>query len=354
MASYGENTAGGPGAAPGPTIAQGPAQLDAGLDAGLDGGPALTELRYDRDAIRRGIAQVFTPGELSRFAQRFKVFTDREGSAARGAAQLVRAIDTRGELRKLAEALMREKPEHDWPAPTLAPVKPAQAVPAERGAVSDPFAPPPEPAAKPGAVKLSEPPAAVDQTRPAAPSGGLDGRRATLIAALVFGGGLALGIGATLVATLRGSADGEEAKSPRGPAALAMIATEELAKSVDYVSTTCELDERDANVREQLAEAFRRCAVTDIQPSPPATTPTAAPPPTAAAPKPRRPTRERSIPLRKASPAARCLDKCHGVHQQCVKMECGPEPSSANQYPDYQRCTSRCMTRYSRCRLSCR
>ena len=226
---------------------------------------------------------------------------------------------------------------------------------AAAGDLLDPYAPTSAEAAL--ATGVSTAPAASPSVAPAsvANDDALNSRKLMMIAGLVFGGGLALGIGMTVFALTSRGADTAAAASqgavPQrgGSVALALLAADELKSSVSYVAEACDMQDSFPTERERLAESFRRCGQMEI---PARDAPPAAPTAVASQAPTKRPARP--IPFRKPSRAAGCLDKCHQIYQTCKTNDCGPEPTVASQFADYQRCTGTCMARYSRCRLSCR
>lgn len=310
-----------------------------GAVAGAD--PTQTDertLEHDPREVRRRIAMTFSTGELSKFAERWRVFIDREGSVDDGARKLVRALAARGKLAQLVDSLRAHKPLIEWPKPTIEVEQPAPAA-------SPPAEPEPEapaPAAAPPTV--GEPivdPYEVSESSQDRPRGAVVIPKKWLIA----GGSIAAGL---LVGGLLLWASTERASSEQS-ASLALDASAELARSVAAVRSACKIDEEGDSARDQLTAAFRRCSVPSIRPSridvplPPRPDPVPNPGPA----RPRRP----------AGPVSRapvCLEQCHQIHNQCKKTQCGAEPTSAADYETYQRCLAGCLSQYSRCRLTCR
>jgi hypothetical protein len=330
-----------------------PGRVDTVLQEPLGAGPtevAPRLLKHDPQEIRRLIAMAFSAGELSKFAERWRVFIDREGSVDDGARALVRAVDGRGKLAPLVESLRAHKPLFEWPEPTVE-VEPAPPV---RSAAA-PDAEPPDPAK---AQAMTEPRADPAPSSVRAPivdpfqAGGSDGEaspEAVIIPKrwLMAGGALtaAVALGGIVVwAVVGGDASSNESAS------LALDASAELARSVSAVRSACKVDEEGDSARDQLTSAFRRCSVPTIRPSrvdvplPPRPKPVPDPGPIA-------------LPQRPPGPVSRrpaCLDQCHQIHNQCKKSQCGAEPASAAEYETYQRCLASCLSQYSRCRLTCR
>ena len=299
---------------------------------------------YDPRELRRLIALAFSSGELSKFAERWHVHTDREGPADGGARTLVRALDGRQKLPSLVDALRQAKPLVEWPEPTLAPAPPAQAAGETPSSEAAPAGADKRAAAPAARTALMDPFLAERLDSDA--EGGLPAwaRWAALGAVLV--GGVGLGVGATYYFT-RADSPEPAAQGQEGPG-IASLAASHLRNTVQAVTEACEVDPEDT-ARDTLTAAFRRCALPPLRPGVvDVPIPTRTPPPSGgAAPPPRRAT---PAPPRSAA----CLDECHASYTGCQQSECGGEPRSINEYDAYQRCMSGCMAKYSRCRLTCR
>lgn len=298
---------------------------------------AIKRLRHDPREVRRLVAMAFSAGELSKYAERWRVFTDREGAVEDGARQLVRALEARGKLDKLVESLRAHKPLFEWPDPSIEVEEAAPAVepPAPAPAAPSPAPPDSEPAPSVGAPIVD--PFAVRDPAPKDAAVVIPKRW------LLVGGAAVAAL--LVVAIAIAAATGDAAET----ASLARGAADELARSVAAVRSACKIDEEADSARDALTAAFRRCSVPSIRPSrvdvplPARPTPTPTPQPLAL------PKRTGPVSRRPA-----CLDQCHQIHNQCKQSQCGPEPASAAAYDTYQRCLSGCLSQYSRCRLTCR
>ena len=306
--------------------------------------------RYDLGDLKRCIAVSFSAGELSRFAERFGIMLDREGSTAESARMLVRAMAARGELDRLVDNLHQVKPLVEWPEPAggdyvpdYVPTPPSMG---RSGEPAPPFSsgpgltldspgslgpplPPPPPRRAPA---VADPYASEPEPKREAPP--------WRWIAIGAGGMLVLALGAVGVWLLVR----DEAPAIEGIAALA---ADHMRGTVDAVARTCDAQEADS-ARERLADAFRRCT------SPPRIRPGVAPalpapPPPPAAPIPAAP-RPAGAPKTESS----CLDRCQQFQSQCQESECGAEPRSAEKYAAYQKCLGECMTKFTRCRMACR
>src|SRR5690606_13462561 len=102
-------------------------------------------LRYHLPELRRCIELSFSAGELSKFAERFGVFLDREGGVEKAARTLVKALDARGGLGPLVEALRQKKPLVQWPEPLAEASAPPPTAPEPAGSPPAPEAPAPPP-----------------------------------------------------------------------------------------------------------------------------------------------------------------------------------------------------------------
>ncbi len=305
--------------------------------------------RYDANELRRLIAISFSTGELSKYAERWRVFIDRDGTPDDGARALVRAIQSRDKLPQLVESLRAHKPLVEWPAPiaepepTPPPIAPTQ-IDAPPAAPAGPEVPatPPEPPREP----LVDPYYADEAAPEPAPSPPLALPKWLPLAAMLTGGVLLGALGTWLLAR-----DDETVDEPAPQAAerLAAIADAELRRSLAKVRDACKVDDQDS-ARDLLRVAFDSCAVPEIQPGVVPATPLPAPEPRPSQADRRPPPRPKSSPDREPE----CLMRCHEIHTACKASECGPEPSSASDYASYQRCLSSCMSKYTRCRLTCR
>lgn len=310
---------------------------------------AFKDTAAQRD-LERMIALAFTTGELSKFAERVAVFTDREGDVDRNARVLVNAVSKKGTVDRLLRHLGDVKPLVEWPDPddilveleppvSEPPVSepPASAPPASAG--------PPPSAGPPSSAPLLAPPI-VDpflqqpDTQPLKPA-----RLWTAAVAIAIGAG-ALGAGMTRLLDAP-----EAAELPGQPVPLAHLAANHMAVAVDAVARACDAEVAAPSAREALSRAFASCAELP---------PPSRPRPALAAPEPPPPLRPPSYridaqPYRKKAPERPelCLERCNDVHDVC-RTECGPEPGLSSKYPAYQRCLARCLTDSSRCRLDCR
>jgi hypothetical protein len=289
-------------------------------------------LKHDPREVRRLIAMAFSAGELSRYAERWRVFTDREGSVQDGARALVRALEGRDKMAQLVESLQAHKPLIEWPEPTI-----------------ECDEPPPAPAAEPTPV-ASEPvaPAAIVDPYPEVTARDRDDGAVRIPKLwLLAGAALVLLVGSGIAAAMLLPGDDSESS---GRINLASDAAEELDRSVRAVREACDVQPDDDSARGQLAASFRRCSVPTIRPS---RVDVPLPVRKADAPGPRRPVLTKRPPA-PISRSGACLNSCHDVHNQCKTSQCGSEPSSAQDYENYQRCLGTCLGQYSRCRLACR
>lgn len=295
--------------------------------------------RYNLPELRRCMALSFSAGELSKFAERYRVLLDRDQGVEVGVRTLVKALEGRNEIDALVAALREHKPLVEWPAPFDGSGPKGPALFDGSGEVEPVYDPmavlPLEPAAD---RRLADPfegeePATADRARSWAPW------------AAIFAGGLLLGgVVVWLVASR-----GQPASDTPSTAELGHLAAMHLSEAVTGVATACGGPVEGSSARSVLVEAFRRCTQPEIRPgldlSPPLPPP--APPP----PEPDRPLG--AAPLPKGPPNAGCLDACHRNHGECAKSECGREPSSSADYDKYQRCLGGCLQKFSRCRLRC-
>ena len=322
----------------------------------------------DRRELSRLIALSFSAGELSKYAERWRVFTDREGSADDAARVLVRAIDARGKLAQLMDSLRAHKPLVEWPDFHEAPEQePADEQPAEEAAVGEAASEaragveeragleeraPGEDAdgGEPDTAKDDPPlqpivdPFFIDDDEPEEEDD--DPVKPYIVMAAILVGGIAIG-GVGVWLFTRGPAD-ETDDAAAAPATLAVLAASEVRRSVTSVQQACEVEAGGDSARQILTRAFDTCSIPEIEPSkiqPYDVRPRSRPAP-----------RSRLVQPRKRPPARSpaCLDRCHAVHGSCKDSKCGSEPASAGAFESYQRCLQGCMSEYARCRLSCR
>jgi hypothetical protein len=294
--------------------------------------------RYDTRELQRVVAVSFSAGELSKFAERWHVHLDREGSATDGARVLLKAVEGRGKLAELLASLRAEKPLVEWPDPPERPEVPPPPPPPEPTPQPTP-APSPAPVSEPAGI-LADP---FDEPPPPERAGlGPGARWAVLAGVLAVGAG----IGAAVVLL---SAGDDAPAADAGPATVALAAASQLRTSLEALAEACSVEAEDAtSARDLLTVSFRRC------PQLPPVRGTARPPDPLPA---RDPPPELPIPggpPRPPSSEPVCLDRCHTLHESCRQSECGDEPASANKYEAYQRCLQGCMNKYARCRLACR
>jgi hypothetical protein len=311
--------------------------------------------RYDTRELQRVIAATFSGGELSKFAERWHVLLDREASAADGARVLLKAIEGRDAVPDLLARLREAKPLVEWPEPTERPATAAVAVftpppplvAAAPAAAPAPPAPPPAPPVAPppalaSAGSLADPFAG----DPPPAAAGLSSTRRLALLGVVLAAGIGLGVAVVLLVM---RSDEPEAAGDQG---VAKTAAAQLRLSLGAVAEACRVDARDAtSARDLLASGFRRCERPPPRPEArePDPLPQRQPPPD-------RPDPQLGIPPQTKPPSHEpiCLDRCHGVHEDCRQSECGEEPTSASKYDAWQKCLAGCMTKYARCRLSCR
>ncbi|HHH27701.1 MAG TPA: hypothetical protein ENK57_05065 [Polyangiaceae bacterium] len=318
-----------------------PRRVDTVLQEPLQAGPTelgepSKSLRHDPREVRRLVAMAFSAGELSKYAERWRVFTDREGSVDDGARQLVRALEARGKLGQLVESLRAHKPLFEWPEPTLEVDEVPQVAPAPPGPPAAEAKAPPAEEVSPIGAPIVDPFAVREDAHE--PAGIVIPKQWLVI-------GAAAAAALLVVVIVVAATTGDESPT----ASLATGAADELARSVAAVRSACKIEEASDSARDALTAAFRRCSLPAIRPSrvdvplPARPKPTPAPQPLAV-PRPTGPVSRR--------PA--CLDQCHQIHNQCKQSQCGQEPASAAAYDTYQRCLSGCLSQYSRCRLTCR
>jgi len=202
------------------------------------------------------------------------------------------------------------------------------------------------------------------------PTSGIDPKILVLVAALMFG--------AALVAFLAGlafqdstddspsaqalsasaspsgtNAEAAEAAWGKGPAGRAAQAFD---RALLTVARVCENDTPKTPSAEVLAIAFDGCGPGNRQRTRRNARPRVPPPATATAePGPDVDDRPRIVippsgPLE--APGSACLGGCSDNHNSC-KKGCGPEPKQSSAYAEYQSCTGKCLTTYSKCRLRC-
>lgn len=341
--------------APTPVPSPAPRRVETVLQEPLTPGPTAVDaptptppkrLKHDPREVRRVLTMAFSAGELSKYAERWRVFTDREGSVTDGARQLVRALEARDKLGQLVESLRAHKPLFEWPEPTIEVAEPAPRddgespsaadAPAEPGAAAEATAAETEPASGVGAPIVD--PFAMRE--PASQDRGVVIPKRWLV---IGASGVAALLVIVIVIAATTGGEGTETAS------LAHGAADELSRSVAAVRGACKIDEDSDSARDALTAAFRRCSVPSIRPSrvdvplPSRPKPTPAPQPLVL------PKRTGPVSRRPA-----CLDQCHQIHNQCKASQCGQEPASAAAYDTYQRCLSGCLSQYSRCRLTCR
>ncbi len=307
---------------------------------------------YHRD-LQRLVALSFSAGELSKYAERWRVFIDRDGGSEAGARTLVRALHGRNKLSALVTSLKAQKPLVEWPEPP-----PAATVP--QAPLKETLEPTPE-------VSASTPPDGL----PPRSEGPLSGKRPLLDPFAeeapapthaprglvrwlpsVATGLAGVAIGATAMYLLH-----PERKTVAGPpAGLARLASEHMRSRVDAVAEACQVPADGDSARDVLSSAFAECGVPEIRPgkfpAPPRVLPPSSPPP------PARRVPARALRGRKSggrSPSgATCLDSCHGSYITCAKDTCGSEPQSAAENAAWSRCLHTCQSRRMRCRLACR
>jgi hypothetical protein len=297
------------------------------------------ELRYDARELRRLVAMSFSLGELVPFAAGFGVVVDGSRSADEAARELVRAIESRGELPALVARLEAEKPLVVWPSPQPVERRPAPS--------PEPLAAPARPEVSPVSVEPVPGPL-VDPFL----TGGLDEPRAPSRPIALIAAGVVVGVGLGVLAMwllfFRGDAPTEPAVASGSPAT---VAARTLRGAVEAVVEVCGAGSDESSARGALSAAFTRCSRQDKLPPLPNLPIEPAPPPP--------PSRMTRLPTPAApAPAAgrqqACLDACHEQQQACRKSRCGSEPTSASEYPQYQQCLGQCTAPAMRCRLSCR
>jgi hypothetical protein len=303
---------------------------------------------YDLTELRRRIAVSFSTAELSQFAQGIHVHLDREGRVDDSARALIRAMQQRERIDDLVDRLRAHKPDVEWPEPRP-PVSPAPSPPPD----------PPDPPPQTGDPPIDEPPPAASAADPPTapsteppgedkgPTAGDDagGKAASpvIIPSMLgaaLAGGVAVGIAATWLAL-------RKPKEADPPAPIAKLAAEQLEESVAGVVRACGGDDEGGSARDRLRRSFDRCVP---QPSPGSVEPDplqtsgarASGPPLNLGPSP-------SLPGSDS-----CLINCNAAHEACRSNRCGPEPSGAAPFANWQRCQSACLADNSRCRLACR
>ena len=367
------------------------------------------EPSYDPAELRARMAVCLTANELRELGEGLGApGLSVERGATEAARLLVRYFEKSGGLGPLVARLHELKPLVEWPEPIVAieapsPFAPppapvllepgaprllAEAAPASEGSeapasapksssaafvapveeldgpiIQDPHAPPvaaPEPwvSGNDGVVRprgrVSEPPAPA--ARGIDPKILLAVAGMTLLAAVfAFAAGRATSHPAPAASAEASPTAAPSAGIPArrgGPAALAANA---LARSLVDVARICEVALSGAPTPELLHAAFAQCGPAPIQRQPTIAIPPASVPaePTAAADdQPRRqpsPSRADRIP---SGPDDGCLKSCQSEQSSC-NTKCGPEPTDASKYGDYQACYSRCLTGSSKCRLKC-
>jgi len=202
--------------------------------------------RYDLGDLKRCIAVSFSAGELSRFAERFGIMLDREGSTTESARMLVKAMASRGELDRLVDNLHQVKPLVEWPVPAGDYVPDYVPAPPSMGRSVEPFSsgpglsldspgslgpPLPPPRRAPRAPAVADPYAAEPEPKREGPP--------WRWIAIGAGGMLILALGAAGVWFLLR----DEAPPIEGIAALA---ADHMRGTVDAVARTCDAADADS------------------------------------------------------------------------------------------------------------
>lgn len=316
---------------------------------------------YRRD-LQRLIAISFSAGELSKYAERWRVFTDREGGSEGGARALVRALEGRGKLAALVESLRAHKPLVEWPEPPPQPTllqepvlqEPAsspeteddEALEEEETNVDD------EPGESPSSrgEPLLDPYLEDEEEQRATPPAGGAIRRWLPSVAMGLAG---IAVGATAMYLLHPEA---KRQASANPANIAELARAHLEDRVAAVAEACQVPADGETARDVLGAAFSECGVPEIPASrrrmkgDPVITPSPSP-----APAPRRPQPTRRGRRDTKSPSgAACLDGCQEVYNSCARAKCGSEPRSAAENAAWSRCLQECQSRRGRCRQACR
>lgn len=299
----------------------------------------------------------FSIGELSRFAEAFGVHLARSGSVDDAARQLVKAVEAKGDERRLLVRLAEAKPLVVWPAPppvakTEIPDEAASEAPTEGEnpgpTVFQAPVPAEEPAKAPPAAPMIDP---YLQTLPEVPeeTTGSPWLLPVLVSATLVVGVLA----GVVIAVWHMNASAPPPPSNTPTASVSTLAADMLEGSVTQVAEACDVKrEPGESARNVLISAFQNCRRLETPPTrkkliPPA--PKLTQPPTTRGsrpvPKPR--------PSQQRSDSGACLDRCHQAYVQCQRDKCGPEPRSAKAYPEWQRCKAGCMPTYGSCRSRC-
>ncbi len=287
-----------------------------------------TDAELRRDLIRL-VAMSFSAGELSKYAERWRVFTDREGASQNGARALVRALSARGKLGELIVSLRAHKPLVQWPDPPPAPPEPTASEPSvappssvtEDERTSEP--PSSEPASVRSSGRDSDPDSGrqplidpyLSETDEPSPT-----KTHRPMMALVGIGGLLVGAGGMYLF----HPDRAKARA-KDRAPLAALARRELENRVKAVAEVCKVPSDGDSARDVLAVAFSECSVPELD----RLRATASSSPRRAQPPSRR---TRPGTKKSAASGADCLKGCAELYVSCAKSRCGPPPSSSADY----------------------
>jgi hypothetical protein len=314
-----------------------------------------------RNDLQRLVAISFSAGELSKYAERWRIFTNRDGGSESGARALVRALEGRRKLGSLISSLRAHKPLVEWPDPPPMPTIPQEPVMSAEGIEElDAEADTDEgdELEEATSVRADVPTSTRERREPlidpyiereskvTSPSASYP-RWLPMLAIGLAG----VAVGATGMFLLQPARKSAKA----APAGVAKLAMEHLRDRVDAVADACRVPSEGDSARDVLGAAFAECGVPEIRPrsrlATPLQTVPASPPPKV---QPRRPLRGRPPTGRQSPSGTGCLDGCQDVYTSCAKATCGPEPRSAAENAAWSRCLQECQSKRMRCRQVCR
>jgi hypothetical protein len=314
---------------------------------------------YRRD-LQRLIAISFSAGELSKYAERWRVFTDREGGSEAGARSLVRALEGRDKLGALVESLRAHKPLVEWPDPPPAPTIPQPPAPEPEAPVVEPLdavEEEPDDEADEAVSASYVPPAGDPLIDPYLPDATVSSARRGPMWWLPFvATGLAgIAVGATAMYVLQP----ERTTGARTTTtSIATLASEHMRERVEAFALACEVPTDGDSARDVLGMAFAECGIPELDtlraPGPRAASQLPPPQPGGRRPTPQPVRRSRSPFAKPTRTGPACLETCQQTYTSCAKAKCGSEPKSASDNAAWSRCLHDCQSRRMRCRLACR